>query len=188
MAPTPTNALLLEQLATSLARLEQQLRAQAKAAQDVAMLAADAEQIAFQARKLVTLRGRDPTEAVATLCDMLAGFLAQAFALTAAAREVATINEVTSDKLAGHCDRLKEIARGGGGDDLRTALRTELVQMANTIASVGVGQQASEQLGERIGALASSAAELSTCTERLRSRSSWVTDVAIDLSRGLRGF
>src|SRR3954447_25533153 len=158
-----SSALLLGQLATALARLEQQLRAQAKAAQDVTMLAVEAEQIAFQARNLVNLPGRDPTDAVAAAYQNLPRFLEQVSVLTEAARQVATINEVMSDKLAGHCERLTEIAGGGIGTDAKTALRSELASLTTTIESVEVGQQASDKLGREIAGLAEAAGELSVC-------------------------
>jgi hypothetical protein len=184
---TPANALLLGQLAAALTRLERVLRAEAEAAQDVAGLSIEAEQIAFVARDLAGF-GRAQPPSAAALCERLGGFLNEAAGLASLARDAAALSTLASEKLHGHCEGLRQIASGSVDAAASTVLRAELSEMTETIETIKDGQQAAEGLGAHISALATSALELSVLERQLRTARHPAAEIGVELSRRLRGF
>jgi len=182
-----TDAALVGQLALLLSKLEQHMRAQAKAAQDVAVLVADAERLAHKARGLASDR-RSNAAAAKEVRDKLDAFLAEVAVVAATASEVARINEMLADRLSGHCGRLQVIGGLEDAAERRNELRAELARMAKTIEAMQVGQKAADKLGQQVSALAKAAAELAVFGDQLEEGRLPAAAVGIALSRGLRNF
>ena len=182
------DAALVGQLALLLSKLEQHMRAQAKAAQEVAQLVSDAERLAHKARALASGDRRSKAAAAKEVRDKLDAFLAEVAVVASTAIEVARINEMLAERLSGHCGRLQVI---GGLEDAagrRNELRTEVGRMAKTIEAMQVGQQAADKLGEQVSALAKAAAGLAVFGDQLEEERLPAAEVGIALSRGLRNF
>ena len=186
--PALPDAALMRQFAVLLANLEQHMRAQAKAAQEVAILVAEAERLAHRARHLATIDRRGTAAAVNEIRAKLDAFLNEVAIVTATASEVARINEILANRLSGHCQRLQSLAEAGDPAARKAEVRAELGRMANTMEAIVVGQQATDKVGLQLSALAKAAAGLALFGDQLEEGRLAVGDIGVALSRGLRSF
>ena len=164
-SPALPDAALMRQFAVLLANLEQHMRAQAKAAQEVAILVAEAERLAHRARHLATVDRRGTAAAVDEIRAKLDAFLNEVAIVTATASEVARINEILANRLSGHCQRLQSLAEAGDPAARKAEVRAELGRMANTMEAIVVGRRRTG--GRWMQALAKAAAGLALFGDQL---------------------
>lgn len=168
--------LALQLLATNVAPL-------AEAADDIALLAARAEELAAAAWKASSDRTRDPAIAAALARDFNA-FVTDAAALSArAARSAAASREVTATMQA-HAATLASVSQEGATDI--ATLRIRLRPVALSLEELPKRMEESRTLAVDVASLGGRATELADLLSSHGGRTRSAAETAIAIYRGLR--